>query len=84
MLVLSQDLFNERSGTVISMALTSQPQRLGHPFSWPVPAGVLPRVSWVKVSQVNNLSVHRLGDRIGRLEESDLTEIVGGLLELIG
>ena len=26
-LILSQDVFNERSGTVIAVALTSQPQR---------------------------------------------------------
>jgi len=28
-LILSQDVFNERSGTVIVMAITSQPQRAG-------------------------------------------------------
>ena len=28
-LILSQDIFNERSGTVIAVALTSQPQRAG-------------------------------------------------------
>ncbi len=30
-LVLSQDVFSERSGTVIAVALTSQPQRAGFP-----------------------------------------------------
>ena len=28
-LVVSEDVFNERSGTVIAMAITSQPQRAG-------------------------------------------------------
>jgi len=28
-LVISQDVFNERSGTVIAVALTSQPQKAG-------------------------------------------------------
>ena len=30
-LILSNDIFNQRSGTVIAMALTSQPQRAGFP-----------------------------------------------------
>jgi mRNA interferase MazF len=32
-LVLSQDVFNARSGTVITMGLTSQPQRAGFPLT---------------------------------------------------
>ena len=32
-LVLSQDVFNERSGVVIAVALTSQPQKAGFPLS---------------------------------------------------
>ena len=30
-LILSQNVFNERSGTVIAVAITSQPQRAGFP-----------------------------------------------------
>ena len=32
-MVLSQDVFNERSGTVIAVALTSQPQKAGFPLT---------------------------------------------------
>ena len=32
-LILSHDVFNERSGTVIAVALTSQPQRAGFPLT---------------------------------------------------
>ena len=32
-LILSADVFNERSGTVIAVALTSQPQRAGFPLT---------------------------------------------------
>ncbi len=32
-LILSQDIFNERSGTVIAVALTSQPQKAGFPLT---------------------------------------------------
>jgi mRNA interferase MazF len=31
-LIVSHDIFNERSGTVIAIALTSQPQRAGFPL----------------------------------------------------
>jgi len=32
-LMLSHDVFNERSGTVIAMTLTSKPQRAGFPLT---------------------------------------------------
>ena len=83
-LVLSHDVFNERSGTVIAMALSSQPQRAGYPLTWRIPAGILPKDSWVKVSQVRTLSTERLGDRLGRLDERALADVVAGLYELIG
>lgn len=82
-LVLSHDLFNERSGTVIALAITSQPQRAGYPLTWRVPQGVLPRESWVKVSQVRTLSTERLGASIAELDSDALREIVAALNQLI-
>ena len=32
-MILSQDIFNERSGTVIAVAITSQPQKAGFPLT---------------------------------------------------
>jgi mRNA interferase MazF len=32
-LILSHDIFNEHSGTVIAVAMTSQPQKAGYPLS---------------------------------------------------
>jgi mRNA interferase MazF len=83
-LVVSHDVFNQRSGTVIALAITGQPQRAGYPLSWPVPQGVLSKKSWVKISQVRTLSTERLSTRVARLDESEVREIVDGLLELIG
>jgi mRNA interferase MazF len=83
-LVLSHDVFNERSGTVIAAAITGRPQRAGYPLSWRIPGRILPKDSWVKVSQIRTLSAERLGDRLGRLDESSLADIVAGLYELIG
>lgn len=81
--VLSQASFNERSGTVIAMALTSRPQRAGFPLTWQVPSNTLDRPAWVKISQVRTLSTERLGRRITRIDERDMDQLVDGLLELI-
>jgi mRNA interferase MazF len=83
-LILSQDIFNERSGTVIAMALTSQPQRAGFPLTFALPSATLPKPSWVKISQVRTMSVERIGKRLGRVSVEDLTVILEGLNEIIG
>ena len=69
-LVLSQDVFNERSGTVIAVALTSQAQKAGFPFTLELSYPQLPKRSWVKISQIRTLSIERLGQKIGRASES--------------
>src|SRR5947209_20421191 len=71
-LVLSHDVFNQRSGTVIALAITSQPQRAGYPLTWKLPSGALESDSWVKLSQIQTLSSERLGQSIGRIDEDAL------------
>ena len=83
-LILSNDLFNRKSETVIAMAITSQPQKAGFPLSFALPDGLLPRPSWVKISQIRTISVDRLGKKIAAIESESLTQLVDGLLELIG
>lgn len=83
-LVLSRDVFNERSGTVIAVALTSQPQRAGFPLTLEVEVKGLPKTSWVKISQIRVLSTERIGRRIGAASAPQVTKIVQGLLEIIG
>jgi mRNA interferase MazF len=46
--VLSQDVFNEQSGTVIACALTSQEPRAGFPLTLELAGANLPKRSWVK------------------------------------
>lgn len=48
-LILSQDIFNERSGTVIAMALTTQIQRAGFPLTLELDNDANRR-TWVKIS----------------------------------
>jgi mRNA interferase MazF len=82
-LVLSHDVFNERSGTVIAMAITSQPQRAGFPLTLELSTPKLPKRSWIKISQVRTLSVQRLGARLGRCTPEALARVVEGLNELV-
>lgn len=83
-LVLSHDLFNKKSETVIAMAITSQPQKAGFPLTLALPPEMLPKPSWVKISQIRTISVDRLGKKIGALDTEVLGQLIDGLIELIG
>lgn len=83
-LILSQDIFNDRSGTVIAMALTSQQQKAGFPLTHELHASKLPKHSWVKISQIRTLSTERIGKKIGSLAASELAHVIEGLNEIIG
>ena len=83
-LILSHDLFNRRSETVIAMAITSQAQKAGFPLTMALPADMMPKPSWVKISQIRTISIDRLGKRFAALGPEMLNQLVDGLLELIG
>ena len=83
-LILSQDVFNERSGTVVAVAITSQPQRAGFPLTLELRAKGLPKKSWVKISQIRTLAVERIGKMIGRASPEELAQVVEGLNEIVG
>ena len=81
---LSQDVFNDRSGTVIAVALTSQPQRAGFPLTLALQLKGLPKQSWVKISQIRTLAVERIGPRLGKVSPEELAQVIEGLNEIIG
>jgi len=83
-LVLSHDVFNDRSGTVIAAALTAQQPKAGFPLTLELSSGSLPKRSWVKVSQVRTLSVERIGALLGQAEPEEVERVVEGLNEIIG
>ena len=83
-LVLSHDVFNERSGTVIALAMTSQEPRAGFPLTLESRASGLPKRSWVKISQIRTLAAERIGRRMGRASADELVRVVEGLNEIIG
>ena len=74
-LILSQDVFNERSGTVIAVAITSQPQRAGFPLALELKSPGLPKRSWVKISQIRTLAVERIGKKIAMATPEGLAQV---------
>jgi mRNA interferase MazF len=83
-LVLSHDVFNDRSGTVIALAMTSQEPRAGFPLTRESKAAGLTKRSWVKISQIRALSVDRIGTRVARASEEELARVLDGLNEILG
>jgi mRNA interferase MazF len=83
-LIISHNVFNQRSGTVIAIALTSQTPSAGFPLTLELSSRELPRRSWVKISQVRTLSVERLGNKIGSASPEELYQIIDGLNEIVG
>ncbi len=83
-LILSHDVFNERSETVIVVALTSQPQRAGFPLTLELESQGLPKKSWVKISQIRTLSAERIGNFIAKVSPEELSMVISGLNEIVG
>jgi mRNA interferase MazF len=82
-LILSHDIFNERSGTVIAMAITSQLPKAGFPLTLELKTGSLPKQSWARIGQVRTLSSERMRGLIGRLSPEELALSIEGLNEII-
>jgi mRNA interferase MazF len=82
--ILSEDVFNERSGTVIAMAITSREPRVGFPLVLELGDPSLPKRSWVKLGQIRTLSVERVGAKLGRVSAEELLQLLEGLNEILG
>ena len=83
-LILSQDVFNQRSGSVIAMAITSQPQRAGFPLTLEINSAKLSKRSWVKISQIRTLSTERIGRKVGSISPEELNDVIEGFNEITG
>jgi mRNA interferase MazF len=83
-LILSADVFNRHSGTVVAVALTSQAPRAGFPLALPLSDPKLPKKSWVKIGQIRTLSTERLGKRVARATPDELEQVLEGLTEILG
>ena len=82
-LILSHTVFNEKSDTVIGVALTSQPQKAGFPLTLQLNQKIEKKSAWVKISQIRTLSVMRLGKKIAHLNALEINRVIEGLNEII-
>lgn len=82
-LIISHDIFNEKSGTVIAVALTSQEQKASFPLTLKLPGKITGKSAWIKISQIRILSTLRLGKKIGRVTDHELKQVISGLNEII-
>lgn len=82
-MILSQDVFNECSGTVIAMAITSRPQRAGFPLTLELSKSKFLKQSWLKVSQIRTLSVDRIGKKLGKTSAEETIQAIEGLNGII-
>jgi mRNA interferase MazF len=82
-IILSHDIFNERSGIVIAIAVSSQEPRAAFPLTHEITTAKLPKRSWARISQIRTLSTQRLGKKLGHLAPEEIDRIVEGLNEII-
>ncbi|MCK5145382.1 type II toxin-antitoxin system PemK/MazF family toxin, partial [bacterium] len=82
-LVISNNIFNQRSGTVIALAITSQTPKVGFPLTFELMDSNLPKQSWVKISQIRTLSTLRLNKKLGEVSPESINQIIDGLNEII-
>ena len=83
-LILSRPTFNDSSGTVVAVALTSAEPRAGFPLTLELTKTALPKRTWVKISQVRTISTQRLAGKLASCHSSEVQRVVEGLNELIG
>ena len=68
--IVSHDVFNERSGTVIALAISSQKQKAGIPLTLELATTNLPRRSWVKLSRVSEEEINLIIDGLNEIISS--------------
>ena len=83
-LILSNDVFNERMQIVVAIALTSKQPRFGFPLALEIDSAELPKKSWALMGQVRTLSAERIGKKLGLVSIEEIDRIIDGLNEIIG
>lgn len=83
-LIVSHDVFNARSGTVIAMALTSQSPAAGFPLTLEIKSVELPKPTWIKMGQIRTLPVYRVGKLIGMISAEEIVQAIEGMNEILG
>ena len=82
-LILSNDVFNERMQIVIAVALTSKQPRFGFPLALEIDSAELPKKSWALMGQIRTLSAERIGKKLGLVSIEEIDRIIEGLNEIM-
>ena len=82
-LILSNDVFNDRMQIVMAIALTSKQPRFGFPLALEIDSAELPEKSWALMGQVRTLSAERIGKKLGLVSIEEIDRIIEGLNEII-
>ncbi|AFZ37484.1 transcriptional modulator of MazE/toxin, MazF [Stanieria cyanosphaera PCC 7437] len=83
-LIISNNIFNQRSGTTVILAITSVKLRVKYPLILELDCSSLPKQSWVKITQIRTISNERIGDYIGQIDIAQMKEIILAIDDLIG
>jgi mRNA interferase MazF len=83
-LILSNEIFNERMQIVIAVAITSKQPRFGFPLALELDSDNLPKKSWALMGQVRTLSVDRIGKKFAAIGIEQIDQVIEGLNEIIG
>lgn len=83
-LVISNNVFNQRSGTTVILAITSVKPKVKYPLVLELNCSFLPKRSWVKITQIRTISNDRLANYIGRIDATQMNEIIAAINDLIG
>ena len=83
-LVVSIDSFNKNSNSVIALAITSKKPKVKYPLVFKLSDSLLPKPSWVKITQIRTLSVERLGRFIAAIDDEQFEQIMSGFNRLCG
>ena len=80
--VLSADEINRRRNTVVIVPLTSTAEPVHFPLVIDVPSAGIG--SKARSEQIRNVDKSRLASLIGRISDSDLTDITRGVAKVLG
>jgi len=82
-LVVGRTQLGVRTGETIVLPISHVEPAWPYPLSWPLPADLLPRQSWVLISRPRAALITRLRDVVATLDDEQMDEITAGLRQLI-
>jgi mRNA interferase MazF len=83
-LIVSIDAFNQNSRSAIAFAVTSQQPKVKYSLVYQLPKDLLPKPSWVKITQIRTLSTNRIENYIASISDRDFNKVMSAFERLCG